>query len=136
MDGEPVGAALAGDAQRPEAGLEHGDPVGLLVAKLAGIAYLGDAVSLAREHRDDRELIDGAHGQRPGDRHRVEPGTTHLDIAGRLDPAGQVARFHPDVRAHRLEHREHAGAPWIQADSRTPHSPTRTRRREREEERR
>ena len=135
-DGQRVGGALAGNPEEAEAGFEHRDAVGLLVTQFAGIADLGDAVRLAGEHSDDRELVDASHGQRPGDRDPVQLRAAHLDVRNRLDPARGIAAVQAHRRAHRLEHVEDARSSGVHANARAAHAPARPRSRERQEERR
>ncbi len=80
------------------------------------------------------QLVDGSYGERPGDRDAVQPCPAHLDVGDGLNPPGRIALLHAHRRSHRLQHRENAGAPGVDANARAAHPPARAGRREREEE--
>ncbi len=112
--GEPIGHLLNRHPHRAQLLAQHTDPIRLLVPEFRRFPDSGWAIGIRRGHGKRGELVNHPHHERAGNFRAVEGGMADGQIADRFAGLGCVIRD-TDVRSHRGERVEEAGAGGVQA---------------------
>src|SRR5438067_692251 len=123
LDADAVRALFHDGAHAAKAIRHGGDPVALLDAELPGTVDRRDALSLGRQHEQDRDLVDGGRhlGGPENDGTKALRGDGHH--SARLDITGRPLDL--DVGAHRSQQGEERGPGWVETDVTDDHRPAR-----------
>src|SRR5207253_8852344 len=122
-DRDASGGDLALRAARAEPAGDPGEPVALLRAEVARVAYLRRALGLRGENAEDGDLVDTPHGEPARDRRCSQRSATELHVALRLDAPRHLTFDHIDGGAHGTQHVDDPGASRIQAHAGAAHVP-------------